>query len=76
MGRSEHGGEKDRELAGMATEIIAAGRREGRQANDWRTFNESSRYIAGRFGSPAPKRKEICVKFGFFIHGIILIALY
>ena len=24
----------------MATRIIAAGRREGRQANDWRTFNE------------------------------------
>ena len=24
----------------MATKVIAAGRREGRQANDWRTFNE------------------------------------
>ena len=24
----------------MATRVIAAGRREGRQANDWRTFNE------------------------------------
>ena len=24
----------------MATRIIAAGRREGRQANDWQTFNE------------------------------------
>ena len=40
MGRSEPGGENERELAGMATEVIAAGRREGRQANDWRTFNE------------------------------------
>ena len=25
----------------MATMVIAAGRREGRQANDWRTFNEN-----------------------------------
>ena len=24
----------------MATKIITAGRREGRQANEWRTFNE------------------------------------
>ena len=40
MGRSEPGGEKERELARMATMVIAAGRREGRQANDWRTFNE------------------------------------
>ena len=24
----------------MATKVIAAGRREGRQANDWRTLNE------------------------------------
>jgi len=24
----------------MATVVIAAGRREGRQANDWQTFNE------------------------------------
>ena len=40
MGRSEPGGEKERELARMATKVIAAGRREGRQANDWRTFNE------------------------------------
>ena len=24
----------------MATMVIAAGRREGRQADDWRTFNE------------------------------------
>ena len=42
MGRSEPGGEKERELARMATMVIAAGRREGRQANDWRTFNEKS----------------------------------
>ena len=40
MGRSEPGGEKERELARMATMVIAARRREGRQANDWRTFNE------------------------------------
>ena len=40
MGRSEPGGEKERELARMAAMVIAAGRREGRQANDWRTFNE------------------------------------
>ena len=40
MGRSEPGGEKERELARMATMVIAAGRREGRHANDWRTFNE------------------------------------
>ena len=40
MGRSEPGGEKERELARMTTMVIAAGRREGRQANDWRTFNE------------------------------------
>ena len=42
MGRSEPGGEKERELARMATMVIAAGRREGRQTNDWRTFNEKS----------------------------------
>jgi len=40
MGRSKPGGEKERELARMATKVIVAGRREGRQANDWRTFNE------------------------------------
>jgi len=40
MGRSEPGGEKEQELDRMATKVIAAGRREGRQANDWRTFNE------------------------------------
>jgi len=40
MGRSEPGGEKERELARMATKVIATGRREGRRANDWRTFNE------------------------------------
>ena len=40
MGRSEPGGEKERKLARMATMVIAAGRREGRQANDWLTFNE------------------------------------
>ena len=42
MGRSEPGGEKERELARMATMVIAARRREGRQANDWRTFNEKT----------------------------------
>ena len=26
----------------MTTMVIAAGRREGRQANDWRTFNEKT----------------------------------
>ena len=40
MGRSEPGGEKEGGLARMATMVIAAGRREGRHANDWRTFNE------------------------------------
>ena len=40
MGRSEPGGEKERELARIATMVIAAGRREGRQGNDWRTLNE------------------------------------
>lgn len=40
MGRSEPGGEKERELARMATKVIAAGRRGGRRAFDWRTFNE------------------------------------
>jgi len=30
MGRSEPGGEKERELARMATKVIAARRREGR----------------------------------------------
>ena len=40
MGRSEPGGEKERELARMAAKVIAAGRREGRQAEDWRTFSE------------------------------------
>ena len=40
MGTSEPGGEKEWELAGIATMVIAVGRREGRQANDWRTFNE------------------------------------
>ena len=42
MERSEPGGEKEQELARMATMVIAAGRREGRQANDWRTFNEKT----------------------------------
>ena len=42
MGRSEPGDEKERELARMATMLIAAGRSEGRQANDLRTFNEKS----------------------------------
>ena len=40
MGRSEPGGEKKRELAEMVTMVIVAGRREGRQANGWRTLNE------------------------------------
>jgi len=40
MGRGEPGGEKVRELARMATKVITAGRREGRRANDWRTFNK------------------------------------
>ena len=40
MARSEPGGEKEREIARMATIIIAAGRREGRLGNDWRTLNE------------------------------------
>ena len=33
---------KERELARMTTMVIAEGRREGRQANDWRTFNEKT----------------------------------
>ena len=40
MGRSEPGGEKERELARMITKVIAAGRRGGRRAFDWRTLNE------------------------------------
>ena len=39
MGRSGPGGEKQRELARMATKVIAAGRR-GRRGFDWRTLNE------------------------------------
>ena len=42
MGRSEPGDEKERKLARMEAKVIAAGRREGRQANDWRTFNEKT----------------------------------
>ena len=42
MERSEPRGEKEQELARMATMVIAAGKREGRQANDWRTFNEKT----------------------------------
>ena len=42
MGRSEPEVEKERKLARMATMVIAAGRSEGRQANDLRTFNEKS----------------------------------
>ena len=38
--RSEPGGEKERQLARKATKIIAARRRGGRRAFDWRTFNE------------------------------------
>ena len=33
MGRSDPGGENERELARMETKVIAAERREGRQAN-------------------------------------------
>jgi len=40
MGRSEPEGEKERELARMATMVIAAERREGHQATDRRMFNE------------------------------------
>ena len=40
MGRSEPGGEKERELVRMTTKVIAAGRRGRRRAFDWRTFNE------------------------------------
>ena len=40
MGRSEPGGEKERQLARNATKVIAAGRRGGRRACDWRPFNE------------------------------------
>ena len=35
-------GEKERGLGRVTTMVIAAGRREGRQANDWRTFNEKT----------------------------------
>jgi len=35
VGRSEPGGEKELELARMATKVIATGRREGCRANDW-----------------------------------------
>ena len=42
MGRSEPGGEKERELARKATKVISAGRRGGwgSRAFDWRTLNE------------------------------------
>ena len=40
MGRSEPGGEKERELARMITKVIVAGKRGGRRAFDWRKFNE------------------------------------
>ena len=40
MRRSEPGGEKERQLAGNVTKVIAAGRRGGRRACDWRPFNE------------------------------------
>ena len=40
MGRSEPRGEKEWELARIATVVIAVGRREGSQANYWQTFNE------------------------------------
>ena len=38
--RSEAGGEKERQLARKANKVIAARRRWGRRAFDWRTFNE------------------------------------
>ena len=40
MGRSEPGGERGRQLARKATKVIAAGRKGGRRAFDWRTYNE------------------------------------
>ena len=43
MGRSEPGGEKERQLARNATKVTAAERRKGgggRRACDWRPFNE------------------------------------
>ena len=40
MGRSEPGGENERQLARKATKVISAGRRERRRACDWRTFNK------------------------------------
>ena len=40
MGRREPRGEKERQLARNATKVIAAGRRGGRRACDWRPFNE------------------------------------
>ena len=49
MGRSEPGGEKERELARMAKKAISAGRSEGRLAEDWRMFNEKRINSAKRF---------------------------
>ena len=49
MGRSEPGGEKGRQLARRATKVIAAGRKWGNQAFDWRTFNEK-RFNQARTG--------------------------
>ena len=40
MERSEPGGERGRQLARKATKVIAAGRKGGRRAFDWRTYNE------------------------------------
>ena len=40
MGRSEPGGEKERQLVRNARKVIAAGRRGARRACDWRPFNE------------------------------------
>ena len=40
MGRSEPGGVRGRQLARKATKVIAAGRKGGRRAFDWRTYNE------------------------------------
>ena len=58
MGGSEPGGEKERELARIATKVITAGRREGRQANDWRTFNEK-RINQAKTGLFIPSLREI-----------------
>ena len=40
MGRSEPGGVRGRQQARKAAKVIAAGRKGGRRAFDWRTYNE------------------------------------